>query len=232
MWPDSGYPQRKWNDDPDVDRFARIARGICEAYSQALPGMALVARASVMRLNADPDASRRPRPALDASPEDMVEVRSHFSGGQEYGWIAVPVGFATLPSGHQHELGLLIVHQGVMKLAQERGWDPVVLASALNHVKAANFRFRSEGPWKSAPDRRHRARAVARISDDGFGIVQLEVVTSGGEPIACSEDIPSPFHGDDLVRMCKTVRWDGSARVTMDTRGTERQETVFDLSGE
>jgi hypothetical protein len=44
VWPDTGFAERPWNDDPDVDAFARISRGICEAYSQALPGLALVAR--------------------------------------------------------------------------------------------------------------------------------------------------------------------------------------------
>jgi hypothetical protein len=34
---------------PDVDSFARITRGICEAYSQVLAGLGLAARASVMR---------------------------------------------------------------------------------------------------------------------------------------------------------------------------------------
>lgn len=48
VWLDSGFPAQPWDDDPDVDSFARISRGICEAYSQALPGLALVARASIM----------------------------------------------------------------------------------------------------------------------------------------------------------------------------------------
>jgi hypothetical protein len=73
VWPSGGWPERPWSDEPDLDSFARIARGLCEAYSQALPSLALVARASVLRLNLE-TWHPRPQPALTASPEDMVEV--------------------------------------------------------------------------------------------------------------------------------------------------------------
>ncbi|MEV4705482.1 hypothetical protein [Actinoplanes sp. NPDC049316] len=236
VWPDTGFAERPWNDDPDVDAFARISRGICEAYSQALPGLALVARASVMRLDADPDASRRPRPALDAPLSDMVKVSARFIGaGQEHGWVGVPVGFATLPTDQKRLLSLRIVHHGVLELAQALGWDPGVVTGALHHVEARAFRYWSEGPWKSAPDRRHRARAVASISDDGLGHVHVEVVTAAGELIIRSEDFDAADHGDDLVRACKALRWDGSARVSMDPFGItwtdQYRQTVIDLYG-
>ena len=235
VWPDSGFPTQPWDDDPDVDSFARISRGICEAYSQALPSLALVARASIMRLNADPDASRRPRPALDAPLTDMVEVSARFLGSHENGWVAVPVGFANLPTDRKRPLGLRIVHHGVLELAQALGWDPVVLTGALHHVEARVFRYWSGGPWKSAPDRRHRARAVASISDDGLGRVHVEVVTAAGELIIRSEHFDAADHGDDLVRACKTLRWDGSARLSMDPFGftwtDQHRQTVIDLNG-
>ena len=232
VWPDSGFPERPWDDDPDVDSFARISRGVCEAYSQALPGLALVARASIMRLNADPDASRRPRPALDAPLEDMVEVSARFLGSQENGWVAVPVGFAKLPTDQKRQLGLRIVHHGVSELARALGWDPVVLTGALHHVEARAYRCWWEGPWKSAPDRRHRARGVASITDDGLGYLHVEVVTAAGELIARSEDLHAANHGEHLVQMCKTVRWDGSARVVIDLLGTQQWQTVVDLDGQ
>jgi hypothetical protein len=234
VWPDSGFAGRPWNDDPDVDAFARISRGICEAYSQALPGLAVVARASIMRLNADPDASRRPRPALDAPLTDMVEVSARFLGSQENGWVAVPVGFAKLPTAQARRLSLRIVHHGVLELAQALGWDPVVFTGPLHHVEARRLRYRSEGPWKSAPDRRHRARAVASISDDGLGHVHVEVVTAAGELIIRSEPFDAADHGDDLVRACKTLRWDGSGRVSTDPFGftwtDQHRQTMIDLN--
>ncbi|MEU4626636.1 hypothetical protein AB0G04_42465 [Actinoplanes sp. NPDC023801] len=235
VWPDSGFAERPWDDDPDVDAFSRVSRGICEAYSQALPGLALVARASIMRLNADPDASPRPRPALDAPLPDMVEVSARFLGSQENGWVAVPVGFAKLPTDRARQLSLRIVHHGVLELAQALSWDPVVLTGALHHVEARGLRYWSEGPWKSAPDRRHRARAVASISDDGLGHVHVEVVTAAGELIIRSEPFDAAYHGDDLVRACKTLRWDGPARVSMDPSGftwtDQHRQTVIDLNG-
>jgi hypothetical protein len=101
----------------------------------------------------------------------------------------------------------------------------------MHHVEAREWRYRSEGPWKSAPDRRHRARAAASITDDGLGYLHVEVATLAGELIARSEDFHVAFHGDDLVRMCKTVRWDGSARIVIDLLGTKQWETVIDLRG-
>ncbi|MFI5495928.1 hypothetical protein [Actinoplanes sp. NPDC051859] len=218
-----------------MDAFARISRGICEAYSQALPGLTLDARASIMRLNADPGASRRPPPALDAPLEDMVEVSARFLGSQENGWVAVPTGFAMLPADQARRLSLRVVHHGMLELARALGWDPVVLAGALHHVEARALRYWSEGPWKSAPDRRHRARAVAGISDDGFGHVHVEVVTAAGDLIVRTEHFDAAYHGDDLVRACKTLRWKGSARVSMDPYGftwtDQHRRTVIDLDG-
>lgn len=234
VWPDSGLAERPWWDDPDVDSFVRISRGICEAYSQALPSLALVARASVMRLDAT--TWHRPRPALDAPLGDMVEVSARFIGaGQEHGWIGVPVGFATLSTDQKRRVSLRIVHRGVLELAPALGWDPVVLTAALHHVEARGSCYWSEGPWKSAPDRRHRARAVASISDDGLGHVHVEVVTAAGELVIRSEHFDAAYHGDGLVRACKTLRWDGSARVSMDPFGIpwgeQHRQTVIDLNG-
>lgn len=229
VWPDSGLPNQPWWDDPDVDSFARITRSVCEAYSQALPSLALIARASVMRLDAA--TWHRPRPALDAPLGDMVEVSARFIGSQEHGWVGVPVGFAKLPTDQQRQLGLRIVHHGVVELAQALGWDPVVLTGAVHHVEAREFRYWSEGPWKLAPDRRHRARAVARITDDGLGYLHVEVVSSADQLIVRSEDVHAAYHGDHLVRMCRTVRWDGSARIIMDLLGIQRWKTVIDLRG-
>ena len=70
VWPDTGFAERPWWDDPDVDSFVRISRGICEAYSQVLPSLALVVRAPVMRRDAT--TWHRPRPALDAPLGDEV----------------------------------------------------------------------------------------------------------------------------------------------------------------
>lgn len=234
MWPDTGFAERPWWDDPDVDSFVRISRGICEAYSQELPSLALVARASVMRLDAT--TWHRPQPALDAPLGDMVEVRAWYTGaGQEHGWVGVPVGFATLPIDEKRRVSLGIVHHGVLMLAPALGWDPTVLTDALHRVEARGFRFRSEGPWKWAPDRRHRARAVASISDDGFGHVCVEVATAAGELITRSGLLDAAFHGDDLVRGCKGLRWDGSARVSVDPFGftwtDQHRQTVIDLHG-
>jgi hypothetical protein len=131
----------------------------------------------------------------------------------------VPVGFAKLPNDQARQLSLRIVHHGVLELAQALGWDPVVLTGALHHVETRGLRYWSEGPWKSAPHRRHRACAVASISDDGLGHVHVEVLTAAGELIIRSEHFDAADHGDDLVRACKTLRWDGSARVSMDPFG-------------
>ncbi|UQU66854.1 hypothetical protein COUCH_11535 [Couchioplanes caeruleus] len=103
-------------------------------------------------------------------------------------------------------LSLRIVHHGVLELAQALGWDPVVLTGALHHVEARGLRYWSEGPWKSAPDRRHRARAVASISDDGLGHVHVEVVTATSGLVIRSEDFDAAYDGDGLVRACKKLR--------------------------
>jgi hypothetical protein len=133
-------------------------------------------------------------------------------------------------------LGLSIVHQGVLELARARGWDPVLLLGVVPYVEARGLRYRWDGPWKSAPDRRHRARAVAGIADDGIGRVRLEVATRADALVFRSKDVLASCDGDDLVWACKPVRWDGSSRVIMtaimDPLGLRQCNLEIDLSGD
>ena len=51
VYPNSGSEYAAWvREDVDDDAFARRSRGICEAYSQALPSLALPTKASLLRL--------------------------------------------------------------------------------------------------------------------------------------------------------------------------------------
>ncbi len=165
VWPDAGFAKRPWWDDPDVDSFARITRGICEAYSQVLPGLGLAARASVMRLDAT--TWHRPRPALDAPLGDMVEVSARFTGSQEHGWLGVPIGFAQLPIDQKRRLGLRIVHHGVLQLAKR-------LAGIRSYsITRCTTSRRGNGATG------RRARGSRRLTDDTGPAPQPASLTTG-----------------------------------------------------
>jgi len=221
VFPNGGFADRPWVDDPDEEAFARVARGVCEAYSQALPALALPGKAGLLRLyceisGLEPEvADRRPRPDMSAPASAAVEVYPKFLESFEFGWVWVPVGFAGQPVQSRRVWALGVVHEAARLLAMARGWDPDILESARRHAMAQDLRFTWDGPWKSAPDRRHKARGVAGIGDDGMGHLRLEVATRGGEPVILTEPAMASCDGTDLVWACKTVRWDGSSRVTV-----------------
>jgi hypothetical protein len=48
-----------------------------------------------------------------------------------------------------------------------------------------------------------------------MGHVRLEVADRSGQVTAGTEEAMASCDGQDLVWTCKTVKWDGSARVTM-----------------
>lgn len=164
-----------------------------------------------------------------------MEVSARIIGSWEYGWVGVPAGFAGLPTDQQRRRSVRLVHQGVMALARARGWDPILLARAVQRTEDRFALPVGRCPCKSAPDRRHRARAVAGIADDGFGRVHLEVAAPAGELTARSEDFLASGDGQDLVGMGKTVYWDSPTRVVMtaimDPLGLRQCRPSIDLSG-
>jgi len=221
VYPNGGFADRPWMDDRDEDALARIARGVCEVYSQALPALRLQARASLLRLNgmmseADPEfTGSRSRPSFAAPPSAAVEVSARYIDSFEFGWLWVPVGFADQPLDRQRAWALAAIHEAARQLAQARGWDDTVLDAARRHAEDRDLRFTAEGPWKSAPDRRHRARGTVGIGDNGIGHARLEVTTSDGEPVDRTEPVEASCDGQDLIWTCKSVKWDGASRVTM-----------------
>jgi hypothetical protein len=221
VFPNSGWEFAPWvSDNADEDAFARRSRGICEAYSQALPPLGLPGKARLLRLLCQssllrPDATR-PRPTLDAPVSDAVHVSPVFIESMEGGNVWVAVGFAHLPLEQQRAWVLRVIHQAVVELARVRGWDAAGLEEARRHVETQEMRFVWEGPWKSAPDRRHRARCVVSISDEGMGRARLEVATRSGAIVADCDGKAASSDGADLLSLCKTVRWYGSDRATID----------------
>jgi hypothetical protein len=103
-----------------VEALFRTWRGLCDAYSQALPSLAL-AKASLLFLNTE-TWHPRPRPAVTDPIKDMVEVRATPNGSREYGWIGVPADFAQLPKDDQRRHVLRMVHQAaVLRRTGDRG---------------------------------------------------------------------------------------------------------------
>jgi hypothetical protein len=121
--------------------YSRNLRGVQPGAAETGTGRKGVCNAAQRRHGVLATSSRAERPL-----EGMVDVSARFLGSQEYGRVGVPVGFAELPADQQRRLGLSIVHQGVLEMAEVRGWDPVALTGSLHHVKARALRYRSEGP--------------------------------------------------------------------------------------
>ena len=221
VFPNSGWEFAPWvTDSADEDAFVRRSRGICEAYSQALPRLGLPGKASLLRLFCEasllrPDATR-PRPTLDAPVSDAVHVDPVFIESFQHGNVWVAVGFANLPLAQQQTWALRVIHQAVVDLAHIRGWDVTRLDAARRHVETHQMRFQWEGPWKSSPDRRHQARCVVSINDDGMGRARLEVANRSGAIVADCTGKAASSDGVELMRLCKTVRWHGPDLATVD----------------
>jgi hypothetical protein len=158
VFPNGGFADRPWVDeDPDEDAFARVARGVCETYSQALPRLGLAGKASLLRLGCwtsvlNPEfVGRRPRPAFSAPASTAVEVHARFIESFEDGLVWVPAGFAGQPLDQQRAWTLRVVHEAACQLAQVRGWDPAVLESAREHAEAQDLRLSGKGRGSSRP---------------------------------------------------------------------------------
>jgi hypothetical protein len=214
-YPATGFPDRVWGPhpespgDPLVDAFLRAARPVVELYSRALGQLDLRGPRASMVIHASQLDGRH----HDADDTVRVSVWSAPPHGMPAETAFVHLGAATGrldPSGRAG-LALEVVHASVTRLASARGWDPGSLANCRDHVVAHGFAYAWASAWKSAPDRRHRARATFRIAaPDGFGRARLEVRRrADDELVANSEETLAFCTSAGLQRSARTLRWDG-----------------------
>ena len=202
-------PRLQWSledADPEEDAFERTARSVGELYSEALASLEVHGPRSEMCLfiGHDPDVA-----------EVKVSVSTDTSGSYESAGVRLPSGVARLPASERQLLVLEIVHGAVLRLAEARGWDLELLGDVRSHVLEADFEFRWDGPWKTSPDRRHRARARYRLPDSGYGRAWIEVTTRNGDPVVESASALAFNTSDSFRRSAATLRWDGSSAVQL-----------------
>jgi hypothetical protein len=208
VWPPTGFPDRSWSDDgdPEEDAFVRSARSVTELYSEGLAPLGIEGHCSELRFLVGHDP---------AATHVTVRVSTRRPQGFESAGASLPTGIAALPPLERRHLVLDVVHGAVLRLAKARGWDSRKLDAARRHVLDSDFEFRWDGPWKSSPDRRHRARARYRLTDIGYGRAQVEIVDNQGAPVAESADALAFSTRDGFKRSARTLRWDGSGAVQL-----------------
>lgn len=206
VWAPTGPPDHPEHDDYDADEdaFVRTSHSVLELYSEGLAPLGLQGPRSELCLfvGHDPNVTQ-------------VEVRvfTDRPAGSEAARVELPTGMAQLSAGARQQLVLEVVHGAVVRLARARGWDPDQLDAARRHVIDADFEFRWAGPWKTSPDRRHRARARYRLPHSGYGRAWLEVATRGGDVAAESREALAFNTLEGFKGSARTLRWDGSSAV-------------------
>jgi len=207
VWPPTGWPDRPWCDDVEKEAFVKSARSIIELYTEVLVGLGVQGWRSMLRLVCCHV------PSLE---HVLVLVSTDRSGDFEGGSVHLPSGVAALPATARSLLVLDVVHAAVLRLADARGWEGSQFEGPRQHVLNSGLQYRWDGPWKSSPDRRHRARSRFRLMDDGYGRARIEVqrrdnavtVAVSGEALAFSTS-------KGFERSARTLRWDGSSAVHM-----------------
>lgn len=212
-----GFP---WSDDPDSDAFSRLARGICEVYSDTVAGAGVQHTVSSLRLHPHDEPTVH-RGVVDEgqtvveSPVDAAPVREFF----EIASVRVVRGFAELEPDLQRQVVVEAVHAAGVGLARCRGLPVDVFEAARSAVLDAGPDIAWSTPWTPSPDGRWRARCSFRTLSDGFGRQVLEVSTEeGGTSIFSSEVIASAELADQC-RAGASLRWkrDGRVQVSLCT---------------
>ncbi len=197
VWPATGFPDRPWLEDPDDDAFVRSARSVCELYSEGIAKARLRAPSSSLRII-----------CVDRDRSDEVLVVVGTRSTDDYGRVTLPRGVAALAGRARAQLVLEVVHGAMLRLAEARGWPILDLEAARAHVEHHGARFVWTGPAKSSSDRRHTARPVYRLMDDGYGRVVLEVRRRADEVlVARSEEALAFSTLEGFQRSARTMRW-------------------------
>jgi hypothetical protein len=121
---------------------------------------------------------------------------------------------AGLRPADRARLVLDVVHAATTRLGLERGWDQDALAAAYTRTLAAGLRYRWNGPAKSSPDRRHSARPLFVLHDDGYGRVVIEVRRRADDQVVAVSAPALAFStAAGFQRSAQTLRWQDSTTV-------------------
>lgn len=108
-----------------------------------------------------------------------------------------------------------VIHETVKALGALRGWDAGRLDEVRDRVEQLGLRFRWSSDWKSSSGRRHQARGVYWLDDDGHGHVQLEIRRADdGTVVSRSEPVLAFMTAEGFKRSAATLRWLNADNVT------------------
>lgn len=208
-WPPVGLPDKPWLDDPDADVLARTVGGVCELYSRALAALEIPAPSSTVR------ATIRPPDVFAAQRAFLVTVvAQRFEGFEMASW-QPPEGFRALPWARRRRTVLDAAHVTLAALAPHRGWDVERLREAHRQLFDHDLVLRWTSPWKAPPDRRHRARAVFGMREDGFGDAVVEIARRVDETaVAATAPVLAYCSLPGWQRGASTLRWNGSSELS------------------
>ncbi len=149
VYPTSGWWGTRWHEhDRDGDAFAKVSRGICDAYSASLGDHALPHTVSTLRIFIDTDGRLVPVPA---DPRQTVVVSPTSTDrvweGFESAAVRVLPGFADLALAVQRRVVLETVHAAARGLASFRGLAQSALETARQAVNDAGFVFAWASAW-------------------------------------------------------------------------------------
>ena len=183
------------------------SRGVFDLYSDELPAAEQTARASSVRFFLDDK---------NAQNEFRISVFERFHEGFDIARVQVPTGFSSLSPEARAAAALDVIHVAMLALAPLRGWDAARLDEVRLRVVARGLRFTWASVWKTSPGRRHQARAVYWLDDDGHGHVQVEMRRySDHELIARSAPAPAFMTAEGFKRSATTLHWRDADTVTV-----------------
>jgi hypothetical protein len=222
VYPPTGFPERLQNlgEDPDPlrDAYIRSSRSVTWLYTEALQGLEVHGDRAELRIFI------RWVPADGAGLDVHVWPGRPHDVSAEFAYFSLPAGAEDLDADGRARLVLDAVHTAVLRVAELRGWEPGQFEACRDHVVDRDFVYRWISPWKSAPDRRHRARATYVLGPvDGFGRARLEIAgRDDEEPIATSDEATAYSTQPGFERSARTLRWQGKTQVGLRPYGQGR----------
>jgi hypothetical protein len=202
-WPATRHVDRPWHADSDIAAFLGSSRGIFELYSAELLAAGQTARASSIRFFVD---------EVERHEFEVFPLRG-FVEGFDLVHVAIPAGFGEVTEEARSNAVLDVIDTAVQALAELRGWDATALGAVRGRVEQRGLRFTWASDWKNAPGRRHQARCVYWLDDDGHGHVQIEIRDAEGAVVARSEPALAFMTSEGFKRSAATLRWSGSSTV-------------------
>ena len=199
------------DEDPDALALATSGESLGQLVGLGLAEAGVIHRSSALLLVVQGVTVHGESDARDV----VIDVQADVVDS-DLAIVRLPRGVGKLTEADQAALALEIVRVALDHVAQAHHWAPGVVDAGIHFAVERGFVLRWDGPWKSAPGRRHGARVRYWSDATGHSRVIVEVREHGAEVVTRASLAPAvSLEVSQVKKIASALAWVGAEVVAL-----------------